>query len=378
MCTLPDEVLELIFINLPIQDLASVILLSHRIRAIVLPLYVRAVGIQVKPNNVAVAGTAFRALRLWRHSRIFKGLAKKPLHCTFSTKDSTLALQQCLSLKLMLASSSGEPFTLRLYNVGLLSWFNLSELLQVANDADCTRLAIYSGMMLDTQDLCDPSPSISPAPIIQLSNITTLDFNHVLFATPFLQNVSAPDMRALRLGGKPILEDLFQFLSKHNKITDFSFSPYLGVQTHNCINQSDIPPIPIEVKALSNINGPPCHIFPILLCLEQCPTPISIHFDIDYFESYFDYTRSVIKSLGVWYEYEDVGISLSPRCFSRELQDKQIFTPFQLHKEQLQVIAGGAPSLSSFSIWFPLEADEQSVRVSSHLFLLLPYVRIQS
>ena len=61
---LPDEVLELIFINLPIQDLASVILLSHQIRVIVLPLYVRAVGIQVKPNKVAVAGTAFWALRL--------------------------------------------------------------------------------------------------------------------------------------------------------------------------------------------------------------------------------------------------------------------------------------------------------------------------
>jgi hypothetical protein len=165
--------------------------------------------------------------------------------------------------------------------------------------------------------------------------------------------LTAPKLQSLWLAGRPELSDLFLFLSNNSLISEFEIAPMPG--QHNCISHLAIPPEPIQMQSLSLLIGPPCHIYPVLLCLEQCSQPISIEFQADYHLKYLQYTQAVLQSLSVWGTYGNIELYLQPQYY---IEDR-----LQLNTQEIETLAGNAPLISSFGIYFPSVADPQSIQV---------------
>lgn len=266
---------------------------------------------------------------------------------------------QCRSLKSLLSKQFDGPsfFTLALLRADALPLLEVMQLLQLADDAGCWRITFSTGTICSPQWIEAPHTT-SLLPNIHLAHLQFLRIHHGYLMGPhwtsLFHHLTAPKLQGLRLAGRPELRDLFLFLSNNGHISEFEIAPMPG--QHSCISRSAIPPEPIQMQSLSLLVGPPCHIYPVLLCLEQCSQPISIEFQADYHLKYLQYTQAVLQSLSIWGTYGSIELYLQPRYYAED--------SLQLNAQDIENLAGDAPAISSFLICFPPMADPQSIQVS--------------
>jgi hypothetical protein len=232
-----------------------------------------------------------------------------------------------------------------IYSADTLSAADVLDFVQLIDKAGCRSAHISSG-------LCNPEwfnslrTCVSKLPTVLLASLRSLHIDHQYLSaqqwSSLLPRVTSPKLEEFFIRGCPTIQALSKFLSRHHHIRVLHFKSRWAM--HNrCIKPSGFSHGNVSMPLLSEIDGPPCHVQAVLMCLSHVPDALTITMESDLEMTYTQYVRTVINSVIMSGPHSHLEIHLPTRYFlnhNLELTPKSFSTL-------------GSPEVASLMIFFP-------------------------
>jgi hypothetical protein len=301
---LPTETIENIcFLVDEPNDIKSLTYVSHLFASIACPIYATQLGIHVEDTScfIRIHGVSFRALAIWRRSRLFHDLQDKYLLCDINDSDLEFANQQVRALRQFLSTPFiGRPFVdIYINSADALSPPEILQFIQLIDGTGFQTASISSGLMNpDWLETAVNSCSLKLA-TVSMSHLRTLEIDNQYFSprqwSHLLRHLTGPELETICIRGQPSISTLSKFLSRHSHIGRLCFQPRWA--THDqCIKPIEHLP-KIQMAKLSEIEGPPCHMRALLKCILPTSPALTINMGRDRAMSYPQYVRAVMRSV---------------------------------------------------------------------------------
>jgi len=301
---LPTETVENIcFLVDEPDDIKSLTYVSRLFASIACPIYATQLGIHVEDtsHSIHIHGVSFRALAIWRRSRLFHNLQGKYLFCDIDDSNLDFANQQIRALRQFLSTPfNGRPFIdIYINSADALSPPDILQFIRLIDDMGFQTASISSGLM-NPDWLETAARSCSPKlATVSMSHLRTLEIDNQYFSqrqwSYLLRHLAGPELETICIRGQPSISALSKFLSRHSHINRLRFQPRWA--THDqCIK-----PIEhlskIRMAKLSELEGPPCHIRALLKFILPTSPVLTINMGRDRAMSYLQYVRAVMCSV---------------------------------------------------------------------------------